>query len=48
MGKIYGYARVSTVNQNEDRQLAALLNKGVDEKNIFIDKQSGSDFAEVR
>lgn len=30
--------------QNEDRQLAALLNKGVDEKNIFIDKQSGSDF----
>lgn len=44
MGKIYGYARVSTVNQNEDRQLAALLNKGVDEKNIFIDKQSGSDF----
>ena len=44
MGKIYGYARVSTVNQNEDRQLAALLNKGVDEKNIFIEKQSGSDF----
>lgn len=36
MGKIYGYARVSTVNQNEDRQLAALLNKGVDEKKIFL------------
>ena len=43
-GSIYGYVRVSTKEQNEDRQLAALLNKGVDEKNIFIDKQSGSDF----
>jgi DNA invertase Pin-like site-specific DNA recombinase len=43
-GKIYGYARVSTKEQNEDRQLLALLENGVSEKNILIDKQSGKDF----
>lgn len=41
---VYGYARVSTKTQNEDRQLIALKEFGVDEKNIFIDKQSGKDF----
>ena len=41
---IYGYARVSTKEQNEDRQLIALLKLGVLEDNIFIDKQSGKDF----
>ena len=42
--KIYGYVRVSSTDQNEDRQLIALRAQGVDEKNIFIDKQSGKDF----
>ena len=40
----YGYVRVSSVEQNEDRQMAALRNAGVSDKNIFIDKQSGKDF----
>ncbi len=42
--EIYGYMRVSSTDQNEDRQLIALREQGVDEKNIFIDKQSGKDF----
>ena len=42
--KTYGYVRVSSTDQNEDRQLIALREQGVDEKNIFIDKQSGKDF----
>ena len=42
--KIYGYVRVSTKEQNEDRQITALIDFGVDEKNIFTDKQSGKDF----
>ncbi|MCI9440734.1 MAG: recombinase family protein [Ruminococcus sp.] len=41
---IYGYVRVSTREQNEDRQLIALNEKKVPEKNIFIDKQSGKNF----
>lgn len=40
----YGYIRVSTKEQNEDRQLIALKNVGVVDKNIFVDKQSGKDF----
>lgn len=40
----YGYARVSSVDQNEQRQLIALGEQGVDDKRIFIDKQSGKDF----
>lgn len=43
-GKQYGYARVSTVMQKEDRQIIALVDFGVDEKNIFLDKVSGKDF----
>jgi DNA invertase Pin-like site-specific DNA recombinase len=43
-GKEYGYARVSTRDQNEDRQLRALRECGVDEARIFVDKQSGKDF----
>lgn len=39
-----GYARVSSVNQHEDRQVIELLGYGVPEKNIYIDKQSGKDF----
>lgn len=42
--EIYGYVRVSSTDQNEDRQLIALREQGVDVKNIFIDKQSGKDF----
>lgn len=41
---IYGYARVSSTDQNEDRQLIALHQAGVDDKFIYIDKQSGKDF----
>lgn len=44
MGKVYGYVRVSTKEQNEDRQLLALKQKQVPEQNIYIDKQSGKDF----
>lgn len=44
MGKIYGYIRVSTKEQNEDRQLIAMDGFGVDRDNIFLDKQSGKDF----
>jgi len=44
MGKIYGYMRVSTKEQNEDRQRIALTEAGVPLKNIFMDKQSGKDF----
>ena len=43
-GSIYGYVRVSTREQNEDRQLIALREVGVSDKNIFMDKQSGKDF----
>lgn len=42
--KIYGYMRVSTREQNEDRQRLALLEAGVPESQIYIDKQSGKDF----
>ena len=41
---IYGYVRVSSRDQNEDRQLIALKEVGVPEKNIYLDKQSGKDF----
>lgn len=44
MGNTYGYIRVSTREQNEDRQLIALREMHIAESNIFIDKQSGKDF----
>lgn len=44
MGKVYGYVRVSTREQNEDRQMAALEEMSVGRENIFLDKQSGKDF----
>lgn len=44
MSNTYGYIRVSTREQNEDRQLIALREMSVPEKNIFMDKQSGKDF----
>lgn len=44
MGAVYGYIRVSSVDQNEDRQAIALRGRGIPEQNIFMDKQSGKDF----
>lgn len=41
---IYGYVRVSSTDQNEDRQMIALQEAAVPEKNVFMDKQSGKDF----
>ncbi len=41
---VYGYVRVSSREQNEDRQMLALNEREVPEKNIYIDKQSGKDF----
>lgn len=40
----YGYARVSSKDQNEARQLDAFHECGLDDKNIFVDKQSGKNF----
>ena len=42
--KIFGYARVSSKEQNEERQLVAFKEYGIDERDIYIDKQSGKDF----
>ena len=44
LSRKYGYIRVSTQEQNEDRQLIALRQLSIPEKNIFMDKQSGRDF----
>lgn len=41
---IYGYVRVSSRDQNEDRQIIAMQRMKIPEKNIYIDKQSGKDF----
>ena len=42
--RVFGYARVSSREQNEGRQLIALREAGVADKNIYLDKQSGKDF----
>lgn len=44
MVNVYGYVRVSSVAQNEDRQLVAMNEKNVPNDNVYIDKQSGKDF----
>ena len=44
MAKVYGYVRVSSADQNEDRQMIEMQRVGVPTENIFIDKQSGKDF----
>ncbi len=44
INKTFGYCRVSTSEQNEDRQLQAMLDLGINERDIFIDKCSGKDF----
>lgn len=43
-GQTYGYIRVSSKDQNEDRQRVALAEKEIPPKNIYVDKQSGKDF----
>ena len=40
----YGYVRVSSTDQNEERQMAAMVKREIPEKNVFRDKQSGKDF----
>lgn len=44
MKTFYGYMRVSTKEQNEDRQRIRLLAENIEEENLFLDKQSGKDF----
>ena len=44
MSSVYGYVRVSTREQNEDRQLIALQELLIPTENIYMDKQSGKDF----
>ena len=47
MAQLYGYARVSTREQNADRQLVAMREFGIAEGNILLDKQSGKDFHRI-
>lgn len=44
MSKVYGYIRVSSTDQNEDRQVLALSGLEIPLQNLFVDKQSGKDF----
>ncbi|MBQ7582406.1 MAG: recombinase family protein [Lachnospiraceae bacterium] len=44
MGKVYGYVRVSSLDQNEDRQMIDMRNAGINGDCIFVDKQSGKTF----
>ena len=44
MNKVYGYIRVSSREQNEDRQRIAMGDFGIEERSLFLDKQSGKDF----
>ena len=44
MSNIYGYIRVSTITQRDDRQWLAMENFGIPKECIFVDKQSGKDF----
>ena len=44
MSSIYGYVRVSSKDQNEDRQMIAMEEMGVPKDNIYMDKLSGKDF----
>ena len=44
MGNVYGYVRVSSIDQNEDRQLVVMDENNVPKGNVYIDKQLGKDF----
>lgn len=48
MTKTYGYVRVSSIDQNEERQIIAMQQQQIPEDCIFIDKMSGKNFAGVR
>ena len=45
MGNRYAYIRVSSRDQNEDRQRIAMRDYGITDENIVLDKQSGKDFS---
>ena len=47
-GNVFGYIRVSSTDQNEDRQRITMQKKGIGAKNLYIDKQSGKDFQRPR
>ena len=47
-GNVFGYIRVSSTDQNEDRQRIDMQKKGIGAKNLYIDKQSGKDFQRPR
>ena len=44
----YGYIRVSSIDQNEDRQLLAMQELNISKKQIYMDKQSGKDFNRLK
>lgn len=46
--KIFGYIRVSSKDQNEARQMQKMLDKGIDERDIFMDKASGANFDRIQ
>ena len=48
MEKVYGYVRVSSTDQHEDRQLIAMAERGIPQSRVYIDKQSGKDFDRPR
>ena len=48
MTTTYGYVRVSSTDQHEDRQLIAMAERGIPQGRVYIDKQSGKDFARPR
>jgi DNA invertase Pin-like site-specific DNA recombinase len=41
---VYGYVRVSSTDQNEDRQMIAMSEQGIPPKHIYVDKISGKNF----
>ena len=48
MGNMYGYIRVSSTDQHEDRQLVAMAERGIPQSRLYMDKQSGKDFDRPR
>jgi len=48
MSTVYGYIRVSSIDQNEERQCLAMTEHGIDAEHIYMDKQSGKDFKRPR
>ena len=48
MSTVYGYIRVSSIDQNEERQCLAMTERGIPEDCIYMDKQSGKDFDRQR